>query len=305
MAQKRVLIVENDPADARMIVELLAADGNTEYSPQQADGLETALDYLANEQFDVVLLDLTLPDAAGLEAIQEMAFILPHLPIVVLTDIEDDATALQAVQLGAQDYLVKKRYTGMAIRRALRYAIERKRLEERIFHMATRDSLTQLPNRYLVLDRLTHAIDHAVRAARGGPDGAIVGVMLLDLDNFKSVNDTSGHATGDRLLVAVAERLIIATRRADTIGRMGGDEFIVILEDLNDSAAIEIAAQRLLGIFVTPFILAEHTVQVTASIGVSTYPSHGTTVEELLKAAEIAMYAAKNERNCFRFYTPA
>jgi diguanylate cyclase (GGDEF)-like protein len=294
MAQKRVLIVEDDPADAKMIVDLLTADGNTEYLPQQADRLDTALDYLANEQFDVVLLDLTLRDADGLEGIREISFILPRLPIVVLTDVDDDATALKAVQLGAQDYLVKKRDTGPAIRRVLRYAIERKRLEERIFHMATRDSLTQLPNRYLLMDRLTHAIDHASRAARGGSGGAIVAVLLLDLDNFRSLNDTLGHKTGDHLLVAVAERLKTAPRRSDTVGRMGGDEFIVILEDLIEPTTLS---------FHTPFDFDAHTITTTASIGISIYPTHATTSDDLLKAAEIAMYEAKKVRNCFRYYT--
>ncbi len=302
MAQKRILIVEDNPADAQSIVDLLATDSNNDYAVQVTDQLDTALDLLSSEHFDVVLIDLTLPDVDGLDAIREMSFVMPHLPIIVLTDVEDDAVALQAVQMGAQDYLVKEKDAGYAIRRALRYAIERKRLEERVFQMSTRDMLTQMPNRYLVIDRLTHAIDRAGRAPQGNHRGAIVAVLLLDLDNFKLVNDTLGHPTGDKLLLAAAQRLKTGVRRADTIGRMGGDEFIVILEDLSDSSVIDIAANRILRGFEAPFAIDDHTVTMTASIGVSVYPTHSATAQELLKAAEIAMYAAKKHRNCYRYY---
>jgi diguanylate cyclase (GGDEF)-like protein/PAS domain S-box-containing protein len=164
---------------------------------------------------------------------------------------------------------------------------ERKHLEEKIQRMAFHDSLTGLPNRKLFSDRLGIALAQAQRNQKK------VGIAMLDLDNFKGVNDTLGHAVGDLLLKATAERLSAALRKSDTVARIGGDEFVLILPDLK---AIEDAipvAQKIVDSFCKPFFIDTHQLVVTTSIGIAVYPNDGIDEDILLKNADIAMYQAK------------
>ena len=164
---------------------------------------------------------------------------------------------------------------------------ERKQAEEKIQQMAYHDSLTGLPNRKLFSDRLGIALAQAQRNQKK------VGVAMLDLDNFKDVNDTLGHDVGDLLLKAATERLSAALRKGDTVARFGGDEFVLILPDLK---AIEDAiqvAQKIVDSFCKPFLIDTHQLVVTTSIGIAVYPDDGTDEGTLLKNADIAMYQAK------------
>ncbi len=176
-----------------------------------------------------------------------------------------------------------------------------KQSEARLEHLAHYDPLTQLPNRLLVHSRLEHALERARRQQ------ARVAVLFVDLDRFKHVNDSLGHPAGDALLEQVARRLHGSLREDDTAGRLGGDEFLVILEDLarpEDAAGV---AQKLIDVLDRPFALdGGHTVYVGASIGISTFPGDGSDAIELVKQADVAMYQAKEQgRNTYRFYTPA
>jgi diguanylate cyclase (GGDEF)-like protein/PAS domain S-box-containing protein len=176
----------------------------------------------------------------------------------------------------------------------------KKQTEARLQQMAHFDSLTQLPNRPMVLSRLEHALAAAQRQHHR------VGVLFIDLDNFKTINDSLGHNAGDVLLQAVAQRLQQRTRRDDTLGRLGGDEFILVLETLRDGSDAAAVAQELLRLLSTPFPIGTHEVYVQASIGISLYPDDGTEVEELLRDADAAMYQAKHAgRGTYRYYTEA
>jgi diguanylate cyclase (GGDEF)-like protein len=269
---------------------------------QHVDQISAALKLLGERRFDVILLDLTLPDGDGLGTVVRVCAANPQIPVIVLTGLEDDTLALAAVQAGAQDYLVKGQVDGSGITRAIRYAIERKLLEERMHYLATHDALTGLPNRRLFQDRMAHAIEHARRYRKGRNEKWGMAIVLLDLDNFKSVNDTLGHAEGDLLLQAVAERLQRSIRKADTLARMGGDEFTLIFENLTGKQDAEILARKIQAVFSQPFQLGDHILEITASIGISLYPSDGEQAEALLKYADIAMYCAKRTRNQVCFY---
>lgn len=173
--------------------------------------------------------------------------------------------------------------------------------EARLEHLAHYDPLTGLPNRLLLQSRLTHALDAAERRRRG------VAVLYIDLDRFKNINDSLGHPVGDQLLEALAQRLQGRLRDGDTLGRLGGDEFLLILEDQQrprDAAGI---AQELIGLLIHPFQLPSgYEVYVDASIGISLFPDDGKTGTELIQHADVAMYQAKDSgRNTYRFYTPA
>ncbi len=177
---------------------------------------------------------------------------------------------------------------------------ERMMLEARFRYQATHDALTGLPSRMLFSDRLALALAHARR------NRSMVGLLFLDLDQFKHVNDTLGHDVGDLLLKAVAERLKGEVREMDTVARMGGDEFTVVLPDLGHPDAAGAVAERILEELKRPFVIQDKEIHIGASIGIALYPAHGATVKELMKRADMAMYAAKGAgRGTFRFWREA
>jgi len=168
--------------------------------------------------------------------------------------------------------------------------------EERLQYMATRDALTGLPNRLLLHERLTQAIAQAKRAARR------VGVLFIDLDRFKNVNDTLGHRIGDELLKHVTAALSLALRETDLLARLGGDEFMVIVEDFDDPSVLGRISQKLLDAIAQPFTIEDHDIYVTSSIGIAVYPDDSDDPEELLKHADVAMYRSKElGRNTYQF----
>lgn len=176
---------------------------------------------------------------------------------------------------------------------------EQRQAEERIRHLAHHDPLTGLPNRLLLHDRVGHAIAVAERSGRK------IAMLYIDLDRFKHVNDSLGHAAGDRLLCAAAERLTACTRRSDTVARVGGDEFAVVLDDVEHSEDAALVAAKVLEELARPFGFGGHEVSVTPSVGVSVYPQDGADVEALLRNADAAMYQAKQAGgNTYQFFTP-
>jgi diguanylate cyclase (GGDEF)-like protein/PAS domain S-box-containing protein len=177
---------------------------------------------------------------------------------------------------------------------------ERKLTEERFIHLANHDALTSLPNRHLLLDRLQGAISLSRRT------GQIIGLLFLDLDNFKWVNDSLGHASGDQLLIAVAARLTGTVRSSDTVARLGGDEFVVLLAQAASEVEIGHVARKVIDALARPLELNGHDFHVTASLGVCVYPNDGNDPATLLKHADTAMYAAKAAgKNRFRFFDAA
>ncbi len=181
---------------------------------------------------------------------------------------------------------------------------EHKAVEEEIQHLAFSDTLTQLPNRRMLLDRLQQALASSTRSGR---DGAL---LFIDLDDFKTLNDTLGHDVGDLLLQQVAQRLVGCVREGDTVARLGGDEFVVMLEDLNDlpqeaATQAEVVGEKILAALNQPYLLAGHQCHSTPSIGVALFADHDDSVDELLKRADLAMYQAKAAgRNTLRFFDP-
>jgi len=174
----------------------------------------------------------------------------------------------------------------------------RERIERQLRYKATHDHLTGLPNRVLLFDRLKQAIAFEER------HNTLIAVMILDLDNFKTINDTMGHLSGDILLKKVALVLQKCVRQYDTVGRLGGDEFVIIVNDANTIQDIITFAEKVQAIFQEPFDILGHKTYVTTSIGVAVFPLHGSTIETLMKKADMAMYVAKKSgRNTFRFFS--
>lgn len=254
--------------------------------------------------YDVMLVDLTLPDSSGLDTVTQLVEVQPNAPVVVMTGMQDEALALRIVQEGAQDYLVKGQIDSTLLVRTLRHAIERNNLLVALAQakyqqeeLATHDSLTGLPNRLLFQGRLSHAIDLARRHEKQ------LAVMFIDLDHFKHINDSLGHNMGDLLLKTFADRLKSCLRQSDTAARFGGDEFICVLGDLQERSIAGDVAQKILNTCSQPIMLGEKQRSVTPSLGISLYPQDGGDSSTLIKHADSAMYTAKRfGRGNYQFF---
>ena len=424
-----ILLIGDDPAAAGLIKVALAdaRDGlfDFEWVRQLSDGLER----LSKGGIGAVLLDLFLPDSQGIETFDKLFLAAPHVPILILSNLDHEDIARLAVKHGAQDYLLKSHLDSYWLPRALRYVIGRKAAEEALFaereraqvtlnsigdavlstdiegnvtylnlvaekmtgwsreeasgqplaevfqiidaetreparnpmelavrqnktvgltanciliardgsessiedsaapihdrggrvigavmvfhdvsqaramvlkmsHLAQHDFLTNLPNRLLLKDRLTQAI------ALARHHGNQLAVLFLDLDRFKHINDSLGHAIGDQLLQSVAERLVACVRSSDTVSRQGGDEFVILLSKVEHGEDAARSAEKLLIELAAPYGIALHDLHVTVSIGIGIYPDDGQDAETLVRSADTAMYHAKeNGRNNYQFFT--
>ncbi len=430
-ALRQLLLIEDNPGDARLLREMLGEAGLRHSVVTHVGSMKQAEECLERCAFDLILLDPGLPDAQGLAAVRRAHAAAPRVPLVVLTGVDDESFALQALKEGAEDYLVKGHIETRGLLRALRYAIERKILEEALFaekeraqvslksigdavvctdgagritflnlvgetttgwsfaeargrpavevlrvldglgrdtsanpipltvdldqtmqmppnwilvrrdgleipiegsaapihdrdgesvgavvvfrdvssaraiarqmaHSAAHDFLTGLPNRFLLNDRLGQAIALAPR------HGNKVVVLFLDVDGFKHINDSLGHSIGDKLLQSIASRLVACVRESDTVSRQGGDEFVVLLSEVEKWEDTAITARRMLQTLAEAHSIDHHDLHVTASIGVSVFPDDGQDAETLVKNADTAMYQAKaNGRQSYQFFKPA
>jgi diguanylate cyclase (GGDEF)-like protein/PAS domain S-box-containing protein len=427
---KRLLLIDGNSGDARVIREMFN-EGSCGTHFARVERMSEAEAHLAECPVDLILLDPGLPDAQGIDAVRRAHVAAPHVPLVVMTRGDDRVLATQALQEGAQDYLVKGQLETRGLIRALGFAVERKSMEQALFkekeraqvtlnsigdavactdasgnlsflnsvaetmtgwsrkdatgrpladvvhivnagtketipnpmemvttqdrsmhlppncvlirrdggeipiedsvapmhdpqgkamgavivfrdvsaaramalkmeHSAQHDFLTGLPNRMLFSDRVGQAITLARRHHKH------VAVLFLDLDGFKHINDSLGHPTGDKLLQSIAQRLVAIVRGADTVSRQGGDEFVVLLSEVERAEDAAVTAKRMLQGVAGAHLIEAHALHVTASIGVSVFPDDGQDAETLIKNADTAMYQAKaNGHQSFKFFTPA
>ena len=428
---KILLLVEDNAGDARLLREMLREQGSPNTELTHVECMSDAEKHLAKSAVDIIVLDLGLPDVQGLGAVRRAHAAAPRVPLVVLSVMDDESLAAEALQEGAQDYLIKGQIDARGLLRALRYAIERKIMEEALFvekeraqvtlncigdavactdisgnitflnlvaekmtgwswqeaagrpmaevfrivdattrettpnpmekavgqnrtvhlplncilirrdgfeipiedsvapihdrdgqatgavivfrdvsaaramalqmaHSAQHDFLTGLPNRMLFNDRVGQAIGLAQRHMKK------VGVLFLDLDGFKHINDSLGHPIGDKLLQSIAKRLVDCVRGSDTVSRQGGDEFVVLLSEMEQPEDAAITARRMLQAVAEAHPIDQHDLHVTTSIGLSVYPDDGLDAEALIKNADTAMYQAKeNGRQSYQFFMPA
>ncbi|MEW5747083.1 MAG: EAL domain-containing protein [Nitrospirota bacterium] len=423
-ASRSILLIEDNRGDAELIRELLA-DRGSEYALTTADRLGPGLELLDREPFDIVLLDLGLPDSSGIDTLGRLQAKSPELPVIVMTGIADEECASQAIALGAQDYLVKGKIESDLLHRSILYAIERKKAEqalreseeryrvitetaqdaivtideesrivlvnpavERMFgyvrselvgssltmlmperlrrahctavkrHIATgkrslpwdavempglhrdggeipleisygefvregrrffigivrditerkraeetityqayHDLLTGLANRTQLMLKLDLELPQANRNHRK------LAVLHIDIDRFRAINDSLGHAAGDKIILAVAERLRALVRKSDTLARIGSDEFIILLPDLNRPEDAALFARTVVETMQRPFTMDGRELYATASVGISMYPEDSEHAGILLKNADIAVsYAKERGRNNYQFF---
>lgn len=280
----RVLLVEDDETDASLF-ELHLAECLEDWSAVRVSCLAEATRMLVEQRFDVVLTDLTLPDARGLDAVVKLRALTDAPPMVVLTGSEDERLAIEALRAGAQDFVCKSEVSGASLARAIVYAQERKRLERDLRRLANIDPLTQLANRSHFEDHLARAVATALRSRRK------VTLLYIDLDGFKAVNDTLGHDVGDALLVEVGRRLASTLRESDFAARIGGDELAVVVEVDTPQQAVQ-AAERIRATLGRPYGPNPVQSRVSASIGIA-MSEDASTPASLLASADRGMYRAK------------
>ncbi|MES2046867.1 MAG: EAL domain-containing protein [Pseudomonadota bacterium] len=424
----RILIVTAQAIDAEILTGILGSARDGPFEVEWVQRLATAVKRVQMGGIDAILLDLTLPDSAGLTTFDVVYAVASHTPIMTLGTLEDEELALEVVQRGAQGYLAKGHFVSSLVPQTMRNVIQRKAVEESIYkekaraeialnsigdaiictdmqgnidylnvaaetitgwtreeayghpigevfriingvtreperdmvalvleknqkmslpndtllirrdgseasiedsaspiygldkqatgvvivfrdvtsahamakkmvHLAQHDFLTNLPNRVLLTDRIAQAISSAKRNKKQ------LAILFLDLDNFKNINDSLGHTTGDKLLQSVANRLTACVRESDTVSRQGGDEFVILLTETTSEQYAATTADKILTTLALPHTIGSNDLHVTTSIGISVYPADGVDSETLIKNADTAMYHAKEiGRNNHQFF---
>ena len=296
-----ILLIEDSKGDAVLIQKSLEEALRGSHTLELVNSLEAATKKLLDHKYDIALLDRSLPDVESFDGLHRLQAMAPALPIVFLTAYQDEEIALEAIQQGAQDYLYKDRLDGHTIKRAVQYAILRKQFEGVLITRANFDMLTGLANRMFFENRLALALSKAER------HGGKLATLFMDLDRFKQVNDTLGHAAGDELLKQVAERLKQALRPYDTVSRFGGDEFAILLEEITELNQSEVVATKVISLLEKPFNLEGQKINIGVSIGIAS--CHGgniKSIEFLMKQADQAMYEAKSKSgSSFKHYDAA
>ncbi|MGB1141100.1 MAG: two-component system response regulator [Halioglobus sp.] len=321
--QKAKILVCDDDQNVRLLTrQCLEAEGMLVV--EAANG-EEAVRLFTSERPDLVFLDVEMPGMTGLEACQQIRE-LPQgesIPIMIVTGSDDRQSIDEGFEAGATQYKTKPLNWSL-LGRDVQYMLRAsdafnalKRQEDRLRYLAYYDPLTSLPNRRNFNEQLNRIIR---RSQRQNTSAAL---LFIDLDHFKRINDSIGHARGDSLLVEIAKRLTMELREDDAINyysdsnagkndadspnteiaRLGGDEFTVVLSNVSHLRDVEVVARRILNSLSEPIALTSHNPVVTPSIGIAMYPQDGTDPDTLIRNADTAMYVAKAEgRACFRFY---
>ena len=296
-ASLKILLVEDDEDDFILTRELLHEIFGTQVGLDWIDDPDRALAAILGNMHDICLVDYRLGKKDGIELVREAARQDCCAPIILLTGLDDREIDIEAMEAGAADYLVKSQNTAPLLDRAIRYAIERKRIQESLAKLAQYDPLTGLANRSLFQSRLKDALASAKRT------GQMIAVMLLDLDHFKDINDSLGHPAGDALLKEVAVRLKHNVRETDTVARLGGDEFAVIATNIDHLEGVATVAEKLVDAIAVPFDFENNEIRTGTSVGISVSPPDVSEPEHLLKHADFALYQAKSAgRGTWQFY---
>jgi diguanylate cyclase (GGDEF)-like protein len=294
-ARRRLLLIDDDRMQERLVRQQLKAFRREHFRLEWAGTFEEGLDRLLSDEHEVCLLDYQLGERDGLELIRQAKAAGCAVPIVFLTAESSSDIDVEAMNAGAMDYLVKGEISPSTLERSLRYALKLNATLDELNRLATHDGLTGLLNRR-ELNRIM--VDEAERSARFGRPFSLV---MLDLDHFKRVNDEHGHAAGDQVLQETARRISAQLRKTDRVARFGGEEIAVLLIELGEEAAIEVAERLVEAVREEPYVLKDGTrLEVTISAGLATLPRAADSAEGLMEAADAALYRAKSTgRNRF------
>jgi diguanylate cyclase len=291
----KILVVEDEIADANLIRHLIT-DASKHAQTKNATTLKEAINFLINEDdYDVVLLDLTLPDSTGLKTLKKIREVVSKVPVVVLSNIEDEVLALEAVKIGAEDYVYKKEVMGSELNSKmlygrLCYAVERhdkkKEIQDSLEKLSFSDSLTGLLNRKGIQQVILREIHFGNKS---------FAALLIDLDDFNRINDIYGHGIGDMALQEISTTLKEIGRSSDYIARVSGDEFILLASNVQLLDALKLAERIRLEICEAPLVLSEgKQVTMTSSIAVVMVSAKKSSINEVLEEAHDILSKAKN-----------
>ncbi len=301
----KLLLVDDDTVDRMNTKRNLQQPGQT-IEVVEVSSAEAGLALALERQFDLILLDYHLPTMTGLEFLISLrGSAASSTPVVMLSHSSDDELAIKCIEKGAQDFIIKGEVTASRLMRAILHARERYKIEkelresrEQLRYLAEVDSLTGLANRYMFERNLKSALPLAKR------QNAELALLMFDLDHFKNVNDTLGHAVGDKLLTEVARRLESVVRDGDLLCRLGGDEFAILIHNLEHVELVEKLTQRIIHALKQPLSIDGHVIVISASIGIANYPDCATDAVQLMKCADVALYRSKDSgRNQAHFYS--
>ncbi len=293
-----ILVIDDDSADRRLTELALKSSPQTKrFATQMAGSLAEGLELLKHQSFDLVLLDLGLPESRGLDTLENFRRECPNAPVVVLTGLQDEEAGVEAIKKGAIDYVTKP-FKQDGLRTRISIALQMVELQDKLLFLANTDELTGLTNRRHFFNILEREILCA--KIKDNP----ISVMILDLDHFKSINDTYGHLSGDTVLKQAAEILQQSIYPLDVVARYGGDEFVILMPSTPPEKAAQ-AAERLRGIVDShEWKVPNQQVSMTTSIGLANSDYRNSlSPAELIEDADSALYAAKRSgRNCVVCY---
>ncbi|MFC3095744.1 diguanylate cyclase [Alteromonas sediminis] len=296
-----VFIVDDDSDDVYIVKQILKDDATVNFSLTHFYSIEEITEAIGKESCDVILLDLGLSQTKGLDSLKHLNEQQFDIPAIVLTGFDEEEFGEEAIKLGAQDYIPKAELRGTLLRRVIRFTLERYKLVAELKRLSQKDSLTSLSNKNAFHQCLKTAYERLKRY------GQPFSLMFIDLDDFKPINDSFGHAFGDEVLRIIGQRLVSFGRTTDCIARVGGDEFAIILPNLTDKVALENTAVSKLHLLRQPIIIdtedGPEEVHIGASIGIAIPDASADSPKSVLENADKAMYEAKsNGGNKVAFY---
>ena len=295
----KILVVDDCADNIDLMLEILRDAGYSNVSstmlPEQVCGLHR------QHCYDLILLDLQMPELNGFQVMKGLKEIEQdgYLPVLALT--AQPSFKIAALEAGARDF-ISKPFDLLEVHKRIHNMLEVRLLYKELAQyskqqqeLALHDPLTGLPNRRLLEDRIATNLQHAARHQHKAA------VMYLDLDGFKAINDTHGHACGDEILKLVAGRLVGSSRKEDTVARVGGDEFVIVLGEVGSLADAQEPASKLIEVVSEPYQVGALTLKLSTSIGIALYPDHADNVQALIEKADRALYDAKRggkNRHC-------
>jgi two-component system, cell cycle response regulator len=283
----RVLLVEDNDGDARLLREFLSERHQGGPELARVKSLAEALEFLGRETADVALLDLALPDTSGLDTVRRVRAAAPDLALIVLTGLDDSDVAVRAVRAGAQDYLIKGEIDANVLGRAIRYALERQKMQVALSSLALIDDLTGLYNRRGFLALAEHQLKLARRTTRP------FALVFIDIDGLKAINDTMGHIEGNHVITEIGFILKDTFRSSDILGRLGGDEFCVFMIDAGADVA-HMMRRRLRERTTARNAQASARIALDFSMGaLCCQADDARPLDDLVSAADALMYSEK------------
>lgn len=286
----RLLLVGGDLAQYRRLETLLVSAEESSFKLLWCERFDAVDREISDGNYDVVLMDFQAAPETALEALRRLVERGVRQPIVALTKTLDCPAAQSAIGLGALDFLAVDNLDDYVLKRCIGYAVDKFAVDKKLSQLNLYDPLTGVPNRMLFLQNMERVLGAAATQQISAA------LLIINVDGFKRINDSFGSDSGDRLIATIAQRLSRCVRKSDSIARIGGDEFTLLLEDCHDAHDVALVARKVIDVLAAPYTVLGQSLMVSCSIGIAMYPDSGDNTEDLIQAANTAMLEAKAQR---------